>query len=94
MASAIQAISAATSGSSATRTSPGLGVGPGPQLADADRAGRACAAAPETALASASTSGGLRKLVSSPYSAAGAPSGPGKSVRKRTRLPALAPRQP
>ena len=49
---------------------------------------------PDTALASASTSGGLRKLVSSPYSSAGAPPGAGKSVRNRARFPALAPRQP
>ena len=92
-ASAIQSSSVATSGSSATRTSPSAVPGPAASSPTPTAPGAARSGA-DTVFASASTCGGLRKLVSRPYSSAGAPSGPGKSVRNRVRLPALAPRQP
>lgn len=47
-----------------------------------------------SALATARISGRLRQLVVSPSTRAGLPSLPTNSVGKRSRVPALAPRQP
>ncbi len=101
--SAIQSASSAYVGSIAQCTvppaaPPGLRCGIGSRTVSAERSSgtRAPAARSgvESAFATRRISGRLRQLVVSPSAGAGSPSARANSVGNRSRVPALAPRQP
>ncbi len=89
--SATQARSVSTVSRRASRTSPGTAAGRARSLLTSTPLSRNGS---EIMLASSRASGGFRQLVSNSSLGAGVPSASGKSVAKRGRLAADAPRQP